>query len=95
LTNARTECRREGPSEAILLSGNLAPARDEDEPFTYQMVGDIVPERRDDRRPSTGQSNRSAVLTLLTAIVAALIVFGGFYLFDRWKSSTALFKPEV
>ena len=47
-----------------------------------------MPERRDDRRPSTGQSNRSVVLTLLIAIITALIVFGGFYLFYQLKSST-------
>ena len=56
--------------------------------FTHQMLAGIVPERRDDRRPSTGQSNRSVVLTLLIAIITALIVFGGFYLFYQWKSST-------
>ena len=49
-----------------------------DELFTYQMVGGIVPERRDDRHDSAGQSTGSAALTILFASVIALIVFGGF-----------------
>jgi len=60
-----------------------------DELFTYQMVGGIVPERRDGRH-SSSQSEGSAVLALLTAIVIAMIVFGGFYLFAQWKSSTGV-----
>jgi len=61
-----------------------------DELFTYQMVGGIVPERRDGRHHSPSQSEGSAVLALLTAIVIAMIVFGGFYLFAQWKSSTGV-----
>ena len=34
--------------------------------------------------------NLDSMLALLTAIVIAMIVFGGFYLFAQWKSSTGV-----
>ena len=51
-----------------------------DESFTYQMVGGIVP--RDEMVVIPPVNLRAVqVLALLTVIVIAMTVFGGFYLF--------------
>jgi hypothetical protein len=47
-----------------------------------------MPETRDGYVRSRGPSNRTAVLSLLIAILAGIVLFGGFYLYGPREEST-------